>query len=79
MTTTLTSKGQVTIPKQIRDALNLLPGTSVEFAVNKEGEVVIHKAGALASRKPDRFEAARGKADVKWRTDELMALLRGEA
>jgi AbrB family looped-hinge helix DNA binding protein len=79
MATTLTSKGQVTIPKQIRDALNLVPGTSVEFAVNKEGEVVIHKAGARASRKPDRFEAARGKADVKWRTDELMALLRGEA
>lgn len=79
MATTLTSKGQVTIPKQIRDALNLAPGSSVEFAVNKEGEVVIHKVGARASRKPDRFEAARGKADVKWRTAELMALLRGEA
>lgn len=79
MATTLTSKGQVTIPKQIRDALNLAPGSSVEFAVNKEGEVVIHKVGARPSRKPDRFEAARGKADVKWRTDELMALLRGGA
>lgn len=78
MATTLTSKGQVTIPKQIRDALNLAPGSSVEFAVNREGEVVIHKVGARASRKPDRFEVARGKADVKWRTDELMALLRGE-
>jgi AbrB family looped-hinge helix DNA binding protein len=78
MTTTLTSKGQVTIPKQIRDALNLAPGSAVEFAVNNEGEVVIHKVGARPSRKPDRFDAARGKADVKWRTDELMALLRGE-
>jgi antitoxin PrlF len=78
MATTLTSKGQVTIPKQIRDALNLAPGSSVEFAVNRDGEVVIHKVGARASRKPDRFEAARGKADVKWRTDELMALLRGK-
>jgi hypothetical protein len=29
-------------------------------------------------RRRDRFEAARGKADVKWRTDELMSLLRGE-
>lgn len=78
MATTLTSKGQVTIPKQIRDALNLAPGCLVDFAVNREGDVVIHKVGARTSRKPDRFEAARGKADVIWRTDELMALLRGE-
>lgn len=78
MPTTLTSKGQVTIPKRIRDALSMTPGCSVDFAVNAEGEVVIHKVGARAGRKPDRFEAARGKADVTWRTDELMALLRGE-
>jgi AbrB family looped-hinge helix DNA binding protein len=77
MTTNLTSKGQVTIPKQIRDALNLSPGCAVQFAVNREGDVGIHKLGASASSKPDRFEAARGKADIKWRTDDLMALLRG--
>jgi AbrB family looped-hinge helix DNA binding protein len=51
MATTMTVKGQVTIPKNVRDALRLAPG--------------------------DRFEAARGKAQVKWRTDKLMALLRG--
>ena len=78
MTTTLTSKGQVTIPKQIRDALNMAPGCSVQFAVNRDGDVVIHKVGARASRKPDRFEAARGKSDIKWRTADLMELLRGE-
>lgn len=78
MTTTLTSKGQVTIPKQIRDALGMAPGCSVQFAVNRDGDVVIHKVGARASRKPDRFEAARGKGDIKWRTDDLMALLRGD-
>jgi AbrB family looped-hinge helix DNA binding protein len=78
MSTTLTSKGQVTIPKQIRDALNLEPGSMVDFTVNRDGEVVIHKVDARPSRKHDRFEAARGKADVKWRTDELMTLLRGE-
>lgn len=78
MSTTLTSKGQVTIPKQIRDALNLAPGCTVDFAVNRDGDVVIHKVGACSSGQPDRFDAARGKADVKWRTDELMALLRGE-
>lgn len=78
MSTTLTSKGQVTIPKQIRDALNLEPGSLVDFTVNRDGEVVIHKVDARPSRKRDRFDAARGKADVKWRTDELMTLLRGE-
>jgi AbrB family looped-hinge helix DNA binding protein len=78
MTTTLTSKGQVTIPKQIRDALGLAPGSAVDFGVDREGEIVIRKAGARIRRKPDRFEAARGKADIKWRTDDLMALLRGE-
>ncbi len=78
MTTTLTSKGQVTIPKQIRDALDMAAGCAVQFAVNSDGEVVLHKANARASRKPDRFDAARGKADIKWRTEELMALLRGK-
>lgn len=78
MATTLTSKGQVTIPKQIRDALGLAPGSTVDFAVNRNGEVVLQKAGALPARKRDRFEQVRGKADVKWRTDELMKLLRND-
>jgi antitoxin PrlF len=78
VSTTLTSKGQVTIPKRIRDALNLAPGCAVDFEVNRDGDVVIRKAGARVRRRADRFEAARGKADVKWRTEELMALLRGE-
>jgi len=78
MPTTLTSKGQVTIPKKIRDALNLTPGCEVEFSVNRDGEVVLHKIEEPTKPGGDRFEAARGKADIKWRTDELMALLRGE-
>jgi AbrB family looped-hinge helix DNA binding protein len=78
MVTTMTVKGQVTIPKQVRQALRLAPGDGVEFAVNGEGQVVVHKAGARGNRKRDRFESARGKAQVKWRTDELMALLRGK-
>jgi len=78
MSTVLTSKGQVTIPKQIREALHLAPGCAVDFAVNGEGEVVIHKVGSHKVRKADRFEAARGRADIKWRTDDLMTLLRGE-
>lgn len=78
MPTTLTSKGQVTIPKQIGDALSMTPGCLVDFAVTTEGDVVIQKVGVHPGHTPDRFSAARGKADVKWRTDDLMALLRGE-
>jgi antitoxin PrlF len=79
--TTLTSKGQVTIPKPIRDALQLRPGMAVQFAVNAAGEVVIQPsrvARAGRRRAADRFDAVRGKADVRWRTDDLMKLLRGD-
>jgi hypothetical protein len=31
----------------------------------------------VAGAQADCFDAARGKADVKWRTDELMLVLRG--
>jgi AbrB family looped-hinge helix DNA binding protein len=81
MPTTLTSKGQVTIPKRIRDALHLLPGAAVEFSVNADGEVVLHPPRpSKRSRgvRKDRFDAVRGRADVPWRTDELMKLLRGD-
>lgn len=81
MSTTLTVKGQVTIPKHIRDALGLTPGSALDFAVNRDGQVVLHKVAVAPGKgatkpQPDRFEAARGKADVKWRTRDLMALLR---
>jgi AbrB family looped-hinge helix DNA binding protein len=78
MATTMTVKGQVTIPKKVRDALRLTPGDGVDFDVNSAGEVVVRKAGRRSTRQRDHFEAARGKAQVKWRTDELMALLRGK-
>ena len=42
MPTTLTSKGQVTIPKRIRDALKLLPGAPVEFSVNASFDRIAH-------------------------------------
>ena len=71
----LNRKGQVTIPKDIRDALGMTLGCEVEIAVNADGDLVIRKVGA----EPDRFDAARGIADVKWRTNDLMALLRGAA
>jgi AbrB family looped-hinge helix DNA binding protein len=73
MRSTIDPRGRVTIPKPIRDALELSPGARLEFAVSKQGEVVLRPSQTAAS---DRFEAVRGSATVRWRTDELMALLR---
>ncbi len=77
MTTTMTIKGQVTIPKKVREALGLAPGDRVAFDVNGDGKVVVQKARAPGRSRPrDRFESARGKAPIKWRTADLMKLLR---
>jgi antitoxin PrlF len=79
MPTALTTKGQVTIPKRIRDALRLQPGSAVDFVVNGNGEVVLQPVAAPKRRASiDRFDAVRGRADIKWRTDDLMKLLRGD-
>ena len=78
MANRMTVKGQVTIPKHIRDALKLAPGDRVEFQVNPSGEVVVQKTGRRPPPRADRFEMVRGSATIKWRTDELMALLRGD-
>ena len=40
-TATLTSKGQTTVPKEIRDYLNLQPGDRIEFVIEQDGRVVI--------------------------------------
>jgi AbrB family looped-hinge helix DNA binding protein len=76
MQSKVTSKGQITVPKRIRDALKLVPGSAVEFRVGADGHVVIEKAGPQRRRAPNRFERVRGTADIRWNTDELMALLR---
>jgi AbrB family looped-hinge helix DNA binding protein len=38
---TITSKGQVTIPKKIRDKLGLKPGDKVDFEVNDKGKLEV--------------------------------------
>jgi AbrB family looped-hinge helix DNA binding protein len=76
----ITSKGQVTIPQEIRNQLNLLPRTSVEFKV-VNGHVEIHKAKTGAKYGPRGQAAieALERASVsfgKWTTDEIMAMTR---
>jgi AbrB family looped-hinge helix DNA binding protein len=79
MTTTLTSKGQVTIPKHIRDSLSLTPGCKLIFDVNDAGELVLRKDGPVEERRPDRFDAVLGTAEIKLgcSTDEYMEFIRG--
>ena len=78
MGTTLTRKGQITIPKHIRDSQGFEPGNELTFAVNDFGDLVLRKDSKPRPNQPDRFDEVLGTADIKWRTDELMALLRSD-
>lgn len=73
----LTSKGQVTIPKELRDRLGLQPGTEVAFDEHADGVIVRRadrrSAGAALVAHLRAFEGTTTMS-----TDELMALTRGE-
>jgi len=72
----ITSKGQVTIPRNVREKLGLLPQTEVEFVV--EGNVAyVRKATGAQQRGSRLIDRMRGKASVTMSTDEIMALTRG--
>jgi len=83
--TTMTVKGQVTVPKDVRDALGLKPGEQVEFDWNAAGEAIIRKAVVDPERErtairqrieavSDRFAHLRsGRA-----TDDIMRDIRGD-
>ncbi|MBJ7418205.1 MAG: AbrB/MazE/SpoVT family DNA-binding domain-containing protein [Niveispirillum sp.] len=77
MATTITIKGQVTIPKPIRDRLDLKPGSEVDFELMPDGRVVLIKRGD--QRIISRFEGLRGQAGPGLSTDEIMALTRGDS
>jgi AbrB family looped-hinge helix DNA binding protein len=76
MAHTVTSKGQVTIPKAVRARLGIEPGSAVDFVMAGDGTVTLVKVGG--KRPASRFEALRGRAGAGLSTDEIMALTRGE-
>ncbi len=78
MGTIVTSKGQVTIPKKVRDRLGIQPGTSVEFEPTEDGRFVLVKTDRKHAARKSPFAHLRGVATVKMSTDEIMALTRGE-
>jgi AbrB family looped-hinge helix DNA binding protein len=76
MATTVTSKGQVTIPKPVRDHLGIGPGSQVTFRRAPDGSIIIEKADG--TRQPSRFAELVGVAGAGPFTDEIMAMTRGE-
>ena len=79
----VTEKGQVTIPKHIRDKAGIRPGTEVDFRL-EDGKVVVlkrndAKKGESAGRAlvRDLQAAARCAAALAYSTDEVMELTRG--
>jgi AbrB family looped-hinge helix DNA binding protein len=75
----LTSKGQVTIPQDIREKLGMFPNTEVEFDIVGDS-VRIRKARGARSRGQRLLELMRAapRPRAGMTTDELMALTRGE-
>ena len=74
MTATVTAKGQVTIPKPVRDLLGLAPGSKVEF--RRAGDSVL-LVRADDERPASRFARLRGHAGEGLSTDAILALTRG--
>ena len=77
MATNVTSKGQVTVPKSVRDYLGLKPGMAVTFERLSTGEVLLRPAGRASKARKSVFAKLRGRATVKMKTEEILALTRG--
>jgi antitoxin PrlF len=76
--TTVTSKGQVTVPKSVRDYLGLKAGSAVAFERLASGEIVIRPVRRQAKARPSAFARLRGRASVRMKTEEILALTRGD-
>lgn len=80
MSSTLTSKGQVTIPKAVRDYLGVQQGSAVEFEIGPDGKVIVLPAKPVARRNArSRAAGLRGRLQGGQGTDALMELLRDYA
>ncbi|HEX4081039.1 MAG TPA: AbrB/MazE/SpoVT family DNA-binding domain-containing protein [Rhizomicrobium sp.] len=75
----ITSKGQVTIPAEIRERAGLLPQTEVEFKFDgKVVRILRAKTRKTDSRGARLVAHLRGRGDVVMSTDAIMALTRAD-
>jgi len=72
----VTTKGQVTIPQEIREKLGITPAVEIDFIEKKDKVYLVKRKGK--PKKAYKFSKLRGIATVKMTTDEIMALTRGE-
>lgn len=71
----ITSKGQVTIPIEIRERFGLLPGMEVEFAVDGEA-VRLTRVKHAPGRGRTIVDRLRGRATSSLSTEQILALTR---
>lgn len=72
----ITSKGQVTIPRQLRERHGLLPETEVDFVEQDGAVVIVPRRGKRPDRGDKAVTALRGTGRRTMSTDELLQLTR---
>ena len=73
----ITSKGQVTIPAEIREQAGLLPHTEVNFEFDGKAVRIVRAKNRRKDGRGSRLIAhLRGRGDVALSTDEIMSLTR---
>lgn len=71
----VTSKGQVTIPQNVRQRLGITPGSEVDFQLDELGARLVRVSDNDGKNLAGRM---RGRATVAMSTEEIMALTRGD-
>ncbi len=72
----VTSKGQVTIPRDVRESMGIIPAeTEVDFVQDEQGRWYISKAKPSKTSN-SRFRTAHKSVSITMSTDEIMALTR---
>lgn len=72
----ITSKGQVTIPQEIRERAGLLPNTEVEFVYDGKTVRLVKAGRGKASRGARLVAHMRGRGSGNLTTDQIMVLTR---